>query len=54
MGYVLIVVIVIILFYFSCQFVVKYNIEKYQIHSADPDVLVEWDSIQLVVRFYLH
>ena len=39
-----------ICYYFSCQFVVDYNVEKYQIHSIDPDVLVDWDAIQLIVR----
>ena len=25
------------------------DVEKYSIHSADPDVLVDWNAIQLVV-----
>jgi len=32
----------------NCQFVVNYDVEKYSIHSADPDVLVDWNAIQLV------
>jgi len=32
----------------NCQFVVDYNVEKYWIHSTDPDVLVDWNAIQLI------
>lgn len=49
---------VLIIFYkilfFSCKFVVDYNEEKYLVHAVDPDLLVEWDTVQLVVchKFY--
>ena len=32
----------------SCQFVVADN-GDYSIHTSDPDLLVDWDSIELVV-----
>jgi len=32
----------------NCQFVVDYDEERYMVHSMDPDILVEWDAIQLV------
>lgn len=38
--------------YYSYQFVVKDD-GDYSIHAADPDVLVDWDAIELIVRFHL-
>ena len=37
----------------SFQFVVS-DSGDYTIHAVDPDVLVEWDFIEQVVRFFLH
>jgi len=34
---------------YSCQFVVRHGLD-YSIHAADPDTLVQWDSIEQVVR----
>ena len=35
---------------FSCQFVVKED-GDYTIHNLDPDKLVEWDSVELIVSY---
>ena len=35
---------------FSCQFVVKED-GDYTIHNIDPDKLVEWDSVELIVSY---
>ena len=36
----------------SCQFVVS-DRGDYRVHSADPDLLVDWDCIELVVSTLL-
>lgn len=40
---------IIIVLFNSCQFVVKYS-GDYSVQLADPDLLVEWDMIEQVVR----
>lgn len=34
---------------FRCQFVVVGSVDDYAINAIDPDKLVDWDHIQLVV-----
>lgn len=38
---------------FSYQFVVKDD-GDYSIHSVDPDVLVDWDAIELIVCVFVN
>lgn len=42
-----------VILFFSCQFVVRAS-GDYTLNLADPDLLVDWEQVELIVRKQMH
>lgn len=41
------------MFFFSCQFLVKQSDKDYAPYFADPDLLVDWNDVEQIVRVFI-